>query len=327
MEIATRTSRKAILYSLRLLKPVVRLLLILPLRCYFRYIRSPYGKDILWKYLASHLWWFETHVEARTLFGNTLFVDAGEIIGRYIYYFGLWEPNVTNWICERLCPGDVFIDVGANVGYYSLLASQLVGDSGRVIAIEPLSELFHVLTQNLWRNNVRNVRTVNVAAWDVEDEVAIFTWPARPPGYTSVMPLWAKAWNLERHGQVHAKPLSTILQAGEMKAARIIKIDVEGAEWHVLSGMKSILSGGREDLELIVELTPSVLLSEGIRWRDVLSFFQAWGFNAYKIENSYLAEAYFHRSASSRPVRIEPTSMNAEDQMDVIFSRVDAAAL
>jgi hypothetical protein len=51
----------------------------------------------------------------------------------YIYYFGVWEPNITRWIVRRLASGDMFIDVGANVGYYSLLASKLVGESGSVV--------------------------------------------------------------------------------------------------------------------------------------------------------------------------------------------------
>jgi precorrin-6B methylase 2 len=89
--------------------------------------------------------------------------DAKDIIQQYIYYFGVWEPRITGWVSRHLAPGDTFIDVGANIGYYSLLASPLVGKTGTVVAIEASPRTFDDLLFNLELNNVSNVRPVNVA--------------------------------------------------------------------------------------------------------------------------------------------------------------------
>lgn len=327
MQTGNRRQRSALQGAVRVMKRGIRNLVIPPLRSYFRYLPSPFAKKFLWNYVADHLWWLEAKVKAKTVLGSTLFVDARDIVGRYIYYFGLWEPNLTDWIRERLLPGDVFVDVGANIGYYSLLASTLVGEAGKVVAIEPLPEIFGTLRINLEVNQARNVRAVNVAAWDVTDTVDIFTWPKTPPGYTSLMPGWADLWHLEKQGQVPAEPLSVILRTDETKAIRMIKVDVEGTEWRVISGMKSLLGICRTDLEVIVELTPSVLVKEGTSWQKLLNSFRAWGFHPYRIENSYSAEAYFSLRTPSRPKRIDPSSVQRIDQMDVIFSRIDAVSL
>ncbi|SCF63177.1 hypothetical protein GA0115259_100393 [Streptomyces sp. MnatMP-M17] len=71
----------------------------------------------------------------RSRFGARFAVDTQDLIQRYIYLFGVWEPHMTRWLRGRLEPGDTFVDVGANIGYYSVLASQLVGDGVKVVAI------------------------------------------------------------------------------------------------------------------------------------------------------------------------------------------------
>jgi FkbM family methyltransferase len=307
-------------------KRMMRRILIPPLRAYFRYTSSCFGKTALWNNFVAHLWWLESHVTAKTVFGNTVHVDAGDISGRYIYYFGVWEPNLTEWIRQRLRAGDTFIDVGANIGYYSLLASALVGTSGSVVAIEALPQIFGILKRNLQVNSASNVRAVNVAAWDRNDVVQVFTQPDNPPGTTTLIPAWAEKWNLSARCEVPAAPLSTVLSWDEMQAARLIKIDVEGAEWHVLSGMSSMICAARKDLEIIVEVAPRMLEAEGITCQDLLHLFSTWGFNSYRIDNDYSAASYITRGVPVRPKRIEtiPTSI---DQTDLVFSRINAGSL
>jgi len=74
---------------------------------------------------------------ARTYFGGVMSCDLGDFIGNIIYHFGVWEPHVSAYIQSRLKPGDAFCDIGANIGYYSLLASRAVGPRGAVIAVGP----------------------------------------------------------------------------------------------------------------------------------------------------------------------------------------------
>jgi FkbM family methyltransferase len=307
------------------LRRALRAVLIPPLRAYVRCASTGFGKNTLWKYLLSHLAWLERSVVARTFFGSEMRVDAEDIVGRYIYYFGIWEPNLTNWIRERLVPGDVFIDVGANIGYYSMLASQLVGDSGRVVAIEAAPQTFSMLSGNVERNHLLNVRSVNVAAWHCEESLQIFAKPGHS-GMTTVIPERADRWNLKPSCAVRGVPLSKLLSSEEMKAARLIKIDVEGAEWHVIMGLRPSLEGCRHDLEIVIEIAPEMLGAKGKSCEDFLGLFRQMGFHPYYIENDYSAAAYLSWQPSSRPKRIDriPTLTY---QSDLIFSRVDAPEL
>lgn len=308
-------------------KQIMRSMFVFPLRAYFRYSSVVFGKKMLWNHVFPHLVWLELpRVTMKTVFGSKVCASLTDV-GRYIYYFGSWEPNITAWIGRRLAAGDAFIDVGTNIGYYSLLASKLVGESGRVVAIEAHPEIFGMLEHNLKINGVRNVRALNMAAWDSEGVLSVFTDLKDPGVNTTVMERWAHEFDLETSCEVRAAPLAAVLRADEIKAARLLKIDVEGAEWHVVSGMAALLETCRRDLEIIVEVTPRMLEAEGRTCQDLLCFFTDRGFNAYRIENDYSAEAYFSPDIE-RPERIKDiASVSLLDQADLIFSRIDSAYL
>ncbi|MEP6715447.1 MAG: FkbM family methyltransferase, partial [Terriglobia bacterium] len=290
-------------------------------RGYFRYFPLRTGKVTAWRLLASHLWWLESPTNAVTKFGSTLQVDARDICGRFIYYFGIWEPNLTAWIRSRLKPGDCFVDVGANVGYFSLLASTLVGDRGKVVSVEAVPRTFEMLTANLEANGASNTRAVNVAAWDKEETLSFFVSPDTIGGTSTAMAAQAQRWKLESRCSVRGAPLGSILTADEIAAARLIKIDVEGAESHVIAGLELIHATGRGDLEFMVEISMSA-------FEEITDSFRKRGLFPYRIQNDYRAAAYIGESSSHhrRPYRLEAAPQDVTE-VDVIFSRVDAAWL
>ncbi len=294
-------------------------------RGYLRYAGTPFGKETLFcSVVGTHFYGLEPkkwEFTANTIFGSRICSSANDTLGRLVYFFGVWEPNLTSWISGRLAPGDVFIDVGANIGYHTLLASKLVGNSGKVISIEALPPIFSILRRHLQVNGVGNVRAVNSAAWDCEDVLTFYTGSDELTVTTTAMPSWAAEWRLESRSQVSAAPLSSILRPEEIQAARLIKIDVEGAEWHVLSGMSPVMDSCRDDVEIMVEITPSALAAEGRSSEDVLNFFRKRKFHPYRLDEPLTA--YLGRD-SSRPKRIE---VIPPSQTDVIFSRIDAGSL
>lgn len=286
-----------------------------PLRGYLRYSGGP-GRRAIWR-LASHLWWLERPVTARTRWGARLRVDAQDIVGRYIYWFGEWEPNLTRWLQRSLKPGDGFVDVGAYVGYFSILASQLVKD-GPVVAVEALPDTHACLLDNMARNGTKNVRAVNVAAWDSKGELEFFASGKNLTGTATLYRDWAERWQLSRQFRVPALPLSSILTEEEAARARVIKIDVEGAELHVLRGLVALLPGCRRDLELVVEVAPRILEDDGDSWQEMADLLATHGYEPRLLPNDYSASAYLSpRFDGPLPSAEIPRSA---EQFDVVFT-------
>ncbi len=153
------------------LRALLRACLVAPVRAYTRFAPWSFGNLTLYRAVADHLWALESEVVASTRAGAVLLVDATSIVGKHIYYFGVWEPVITQWITRRLSPGDTFVNVDANVGYYTTLASSLVGPTGRVVSIEALPQTYQRLVENLARIGRTNVRTVNLAPWDSQEQL------------------------------------------------------------------------------------------------------------------------------------------------------------
>src|SRR5574341_861166 len=156
----------------------IRQLLTPPVRAYIRYAPFGTGKRAFWyRVVEPRFAWRPHRFVATTVFGSRIAGDTSDILQQYIYYFGVWEPHLTRWIGRRLSPGDAFIDVGANIGYFSLLASKLVGDSGTVVSIEASPRTFDLLQGNLARNRAHNIRAVNVVVSDRRGRVSLFRGP------------------------------------------------------------------------------------------------------------------------------------------------------
>jgi FkbM family methyltransferase len=233
------------------------------------------------------------------------------MIQRKIAYFGIWEPNLTAYIRRTLRPGDVFVDVGANIGYYSLLAASLVRSTGAVVAIEASPQICALLQKNIELNAVPNVRVVNCAAAYDAGEIPVYAAKSDNIGQTSTMPRGGNIYA----GTVQALPLQNILTESEALGARIIKIDVEGAEPPILRSILENLNRYSPNCEVAAEIS--------VDNEDVLAFMRRHGFNAYIMENDYSDGAYIRR-VECVPVRFEG-ALTA--QADFIFSREDRSYL
>ena len=246
--------------------------------------------------------------------------DTREFVDQRLYYFGLYEPNLTSWLAGRLARGETFVDVGANVGYFSLLAATLVGADGDVVAIEASPSIFGRLRGNLSLNGAANVRAVNVAAHQGSGRVPLFAGPQIQPELTTIVP--DLGFDLE--GRVEAAPLDAILRDRELAEVRLVKVDVEGAEWAVAEGMAGLLARGREDVEVVIEIHPHLLERQGKRVNDVFEPFLRAGFRPYTLPLDYAAQAHL-----SPPGRIFATRLSGafDEHADVVFSRRDLALL
>nr|WP_167504417.1 FkbM family methyltransferase [Streptomyces malaysiensis] len=263
------------------------------------------------------------HRLARTRFGATFAVDTQDLIQRYLYLFGVWEPHMTRWLQRRLKPGDVFVDVGANIGYYSVLASRLVGGSGKVVAVEASPTFLRLLQRHARRNGCANIRTVNAAVSDREELLTFILASSRNMGANSVVPYDGPA---ESTFEIAARPLPDLLTEDEITRARVIKVDVEGAEGGVVRGLVPLLDRVRPDAELTVEVTPQRMAELGDSVEELLAALTGHGFHVYRLTNDYAAGSYPDalRRAPEVPVRWRGP---VAEESDLVFSRVDAETL
>ena len=262
----------------------------------------------------SRALWMQRHCrEAQTYFGATIECDLSDLLQRCIYHFGVWEPHISALIESRLRPGDIFCDVGANIGYDSLLGSSVVGPTGKVIAIEASPTIYGRLLNNLRLNRVANVETVHVAITAEPGEIPIYKGHEWNSGAASII----ESRGHELEAVVRGLPLLDALSAEDRKHLRLVKIDVEGAELPILRQLADSMGEYSAELEVIVEVTPDATPNAGLQ--DVFDHFRTLGFSAWAVPNSYDVTAeYLNFDAVRAPTAL---SVTPTCQQDVFFSR------
>lgn len=243
--------------------------------------------------------------------------DSSDMLSKYVYYFGRWEPEITHLIRQRLEPGRTFVDVGANLGWYTILAANAVGPTGRVVAIEASPANCLWLKENVKNNQLNNVRLVNEAVWSSQCFLPLFQGPPNHSGITTVVPSFAeRRRGCEMAGQIHARPLSELLNSDEIATLRVLKIDVEGAEREVLVGLEPLLDSVPDDLEIFLELNPTEYdvgrLLTPIRKR---------GFRVWTIPYQFRPEYCLKYQAFKLQNNLEELVETPKQQVDVLISR------
>ena len=170
---------------------------------------------------------------------------------------GGWEKEITDFVKQNLKPGQTFVDVGACIGYYTLLANKL---GANVKAFEPSSENYEVLEKNLKLNsaNIGNILTSKVAISDKTGEADLYDLDEESQGERAI----------RENGNKHEKVMTIRLDKVLDKAPDMIKIDVEGHERQVLEGMGDLLQA--EEMTIIIEDETK----ETVNWLKTLGYRQ-----------------------------------------------------
>lgn len=263
-------------------------------RVFYRYPRLP-AQEWAWKnWIGPLLLWRPLTLRARTCFGAQIPCTLSNSLHARIYFFGFWEPTISAYVASRLKPGDIFIDIGANIGYYSLLASRRVGHDGRVFAYEASPTVFDQLRKNLTLNHASNVAARNVAITDQPCEVPIYVNRERM-GESTILTGVAAKIDAPLEANVSGHPLGDLLGDDVIRAARFIKIDVEGAEWLVVKGIQHLIPTLSESTEIIIEINTESVHALGGSTDHLLGLFTQAGFSAFEINNSYELAPYIGR--------------------------------
>jgi FkbM family methyltransferase len=168
----------------------------------------------------------------------TMTLDLANAIHRQIF-MGCFARNMTRWARSLLPPGGVFLDVGAHAGYFSLLASNHVGDSGRVFAIEPNPRTFSTLERHLTLNAASNVLALQCGLANLRGSFVLHIPPARLDYNATVLP--REEWPPV---EVPTRTLDDLVCEWGVDRIDLMKIDVEGAEPLVIAGGSAALARG-----------------------------------------------------------------------------------
>ena len=185
-----------------------------------------------------------------------------------------YEPEVTSVLERELKVGMGFVDVGANVGYYSLLAAGRVGTTGKVYAFEPAPGNYHLLKKNAEVNGYANLVAVPHALADKPGTTNLYL--------SRVGSGWHSLYRSARVGaetvKVAVKTLDDFLEAEGWPRVDALKIDAEGAEFAVLLGMRRLLQRSATLRLLVVEFSPDALRASRTDPRVLLRTLQEYGF-------------------------------------------------
>ncbi|NHI88387.1 MAG: FkbM family methyltransferase [Candidatus Thorarchaeota archaeon] len=182
--------------------------------------------------------------------GHVMVIDKTHLPS--LYYNGVHEPETTEYLRANVKPGCVAVDIGANVGYFTLVFANLVGTSGRVFAFEPDERIFHILTENIRLNGYQNINLDNRAVSDNNGRQRFYL-----NSHLSRSGL-TPSGSTKRITEVETVKLDTL----NFERVDWVKIDVEGAEVSVLKGMKRTISDN-PNIQLIVEFVPEHIVDSG----------------------------------------------------------------
>ena len=213
--------------------------------------------------------------------GASIHVDPTDYLQLMIYYFGNFEPHCLKFL--RLCTGKggTIVDVGANIGSFTIEGSLVVGPTGRVISIEPVPSHFRTLQANIQLNGMTNVRPIKTAVGNSVGETTL----RLPKGGN----LGSFTMGYIQSNEAHTVPLETLdelLTSQNVKSVDLIKMDIEGAECQALLGASKTLERHRP--VLIIELNEYALSLNGSSTRDVKRLLDEAGYRGWLIRRNQI---------------------------------------
>ena len=214
-------------------------------------------------------------------------LKKAKIFGKYKFFYlendryigqrvalGKYEPYETELILRQAQDGDVVVDVGANIGYYTVLLADKVGNSGKVYAFEPDKTSFEILKKNIKENNLKNVVTVNAAVGS-RGEKKILYKSKKNLGDHKVyeIPLGFAASPFEERETVKIIKLDNFLKN---KKIDLMKVDTQGWEPEVIKGAKNLISKNKPTI--FMEYSPASYTQANLNGKKMMKFLR----NIYK---------------------------------------------
>ena len=196
-----------------------------------------------------------------------------------------YESEIFKWISQFLEKNDCFIDIGAHVGYYSVLAAKIVGSKGKVFAFEPELSNYQKTLENITLNHLNNIKLFNLAVASETKQTQIFVNQDNDGGHAlwdvGKHPFNKKSLNNQTMQNTQLSTLDNILsQSGNITNLKMIKIDTEGAELNVIKGAVNTI--GKYDVPYIIcEINRFGLQQMGTNETELREFINSLGYETY----------------------------------------------
>ena len=201
-------------------------------------------------------------------------------IQQQIYFLDYSDLNGISFLKKTLKKGAVFIDIGANIGAYSLIAAKLVTQNGKVISFEPVKAINKKLVANLNNNNFTNVKVEKKAVYENDTFLNLHLSNEQNSGMSSILHHSEESGITE---QVEAVTLDTYLKKLELESIELIKLDIEGAEIHALKGMNETIL--KYSPTLLIEISEDILInSTKSSANEILQLMKDYNYSLFSIE-------------------------------------------
>lgn len=192
-------------------------------------------------------------LKATTFWGDEMNVVFPELVSCFLYRYGYFEADLSKIVMTYVKPGHTFFDIGTHFGYYSMLASELVGKDGQVHSFEPTAETYKIVKSNV--DSKSNVTLNNLAGWSEETIIRFKDYGTE---YSAFNSLYGAKLDDSVIGKVKPKEYDVKTISIDKYVANtgarpdFIKIDAENAEFDILKGMENTLRDIRPKITIEV---------------------------------------------------------------------------
>ena len=170
-------------------------------------------------------------------------LDPTSNFGYRVLKYGRYETETTEAIKKFLCEGDTFIDIGANEGWYSVIAGKKVGKTGHVFMVEPQRRVWPIIENNLKLNSLSNCTLVPYAIGEHCEARKIILTPSHDTGISTLVDL--PRFFLCKRESIELRTLDWLLDNYKLDVVKLIKIDIEGYELFAIRSGSNVLSSKR----------------------------------------------------------------------------------
>lgn len=204
--------------------------------------------------------------------GIRMQIDLDDWIPQHLFFLGGYEQEELKLMDSILSNGSVFIDVGANIGLFSLHAARKAGEKGRVVSFEPLSKNFDALKRNISLNAFKNIIPEKLAISNMTEPIQI-SYDDKE-GNSGMASSYLKDYTGSE--TVYSVTLDSYLKNHGVERVDFIKLDIEGGEYPALEGMEETIKRYRP--AILIEINEEILSATPYSKKDILDFLTAQGY-------------------------------------------------